>query len=73
MAAPQTEVLVTVAGMERARYLFTPGDYVIGRGGECAISIEAAQISRQHAKLILDYDNASVEDLGSSNGTRVNG
>ena len=73
MAAPQTEVLVTVAGMERARYLFTPGDYVIGRGGECAISIEAAQISRQHAKLILDYDSASVEDLGSSNGTRVNG
>ncbi len=73
MAAPQTEVLVTVAGMERARYLFTPGDYVIGRSSECAISVEAAQMSRQHAKLILDYDSASVEDLGSSNGTRVNG
>ncbi len=73
MAAPQTEVLVTVAGMERARYVFTPGDYVIGRSGECPISIEAAQISRKHAKLILDYESASVEDLGSSNGTRVNG
>jgi len=73
MAAPKTEVLVTVGGSERSRYLFSPGDYVIGRNLDCAVCVEAGQVSRQHAKLILDYDNAFIEDLGSSNGTRVNG
>ncbi len=73
MAAPQTEVLVIVAGSERSRFLFTPGDYLIGRERDCAICVEAEQISRHHAKLILDYDNAFIEDIGSSNGTRVNG
>ena len=73
MAAPKTEVLVTVGGSERSRYLFSPGDYVIGRNLDCAVRVEAVQVSRQHAKLILDYDNAFIEDLGSSNGTRVNG
>jgi pSer/pThr/pTyr-binding forkhead associated (FHA) protein len=73
MAAPKTEVLVTVGGSERSRYLFMPGDYVIGRNLDCAVCVEAGQVSRQHAKLILDYDNAFIEDLGSSNGTRVNG
>ena len=73
MAAPQTEVLVTVAGSERSRFLFKPGDYFIGRNRDCAICVEAEQVSRQHAKLILDYDHAFIEDVGSSNGTRVNG
>ena len=73
MAAPQTEVLVIVNGSERSRFLFTPGDYVIGRERDCAICVEADQISRHHAKLILDYDNSFIEDVGSSNGTRVNG
>jgi len=73
MAAPQTEVLVTVGGTEHSGYLFRPGDYVIGRNLDCAVCVEAGQVSRQHVKLILDYDNAFIEDLGSSNGTRVNG
>ncbi len=73
MSAPQTEVLVTVAGTDTARYLLTPGDYVIGRNEDCPVRVEADLVSRQHAKLILNYDHALIEDLGSSNGTQVNG
>ena len=73
MAAPQTEVLITVAGSERGRYLFKPGDYVIGREEGCHIRVEAELVSRRHAKLVINYDHALIEDLGSSNGTRVNG
>ncbi len=73
MAAPQTEVLITVAGTETARFVLTPGDYVIGRNSDCPIRVDADLVSRQHAKLILNYDHALIEDLGSSNGTQVNG
>ena len=73
MPAPQTEVLITVAGAEHGRYLFKPGDYVIGREEGCHIRVEAELVSQRHAKLVLNYDHALIEDLGSSNGTRVNG
>ena len=36
------------------------------------IRVEAELVSRQHAKLTLNFDNAIIEDLGSSNGTFVN-
>ena len=72
MAAPQTEVVITVAGVETGRFVLAPGDYVIGRNQDCAIRVDADLVSRQHAKLILNYDHSLIEDLGSSNGTSVN-
>ena len=72
MSAPQTEVLITVDGIERARHVVEPGDYVIGRDSECPILVDAAHVSRTHAKLIVNWDHALIEDLGSSNGTLVN-
>ena len=73
MPAPQTEVPITVDGAETARFVLAPGDYVIGRNPDCALRVDADLVSRQHAKLILNYDHAFIEDLGSSNGTLVNG
>ena len=73
MPAPQTEVLITVAGSECGRYVFAPGDYVIGRELSCDIHVEADLVSRKHATLFVEYDGAFVEDMGSSNGTFVNG
>jgi phosphoserine phosphatase RsbU/P len=46
----------------------------IGRSPECRISLESAKISRKHAELSRDGNgNWTVKDLGSRNGTRVNG
>jgi serine/threonine protein kinase len=73
MPAPQTEVLITIDEKEHARRILTPGDYVIGRNPDCAIRVDADLVSREHAKLILNYDTALIEDLRSSNGTFVNG
>ncbi|MEO6788549.1 MAG: FHA domain-containing serine/threonine-protein kinase [Chthoniobacteraceae bacterium] len=73
MPAPQTEVLITVAGSETGRFVLEPGNYVSGRNPECPIRVDADLVSRQHARLILNYDHALIEDLGSSNGTQVNG
>ncbi len=72
MPAPQTEVLITVDGVEHARHVLTPGDYVIGRNDGCHLRVDADLISREHAKLIVNYDHALIEDLGSGHGTFVN-
>ncbi len=73
MGMPQTEILVTVEGVERGRYVLEPGEYAIGRNPDCAVRIEADLVSRRHALLTLHYDSVFIEDLGSSNGTSVNG
>jgi pSer/pThr/pTyr-binding forkhead associated (FHA) protein len=46
---------------------------LIGRSQECDITVPVAGISRQHARFVLDAGHLSIEDLGSSNGTSVNG
>jgi two-component system cell cycle response regulator len=47
---------------------------VIGRGADTDLQIADGHISRRHAKITIDSKGASVlEDLGSSNGTFLNG
>lgn len=46
---------------------------VIGRLAECEISIEDPNISRRHATVTLLDGTYRITDLGSTNGTKVNG
>jgi len=46
---------------------------VIGRREDCDFRIPLGEISRKHCRLIKDGDTLRAEDLGSSNGTYVNG
>jgi serine phosphatase RsbU (regulator of sigma subunit) len=50
-----------------------PGLQTLGRSSACEIHIEDSAISRKHAELRLDGERATVKDLGSMNGTFVNG
>ena len=45
----------------------------IGRALECDLTLPSAQVSRRHARLSLEDGSLQIEDLGSSNGTTVNG
>lgn len=45
----------------------------IGRGGECNLKIASGEISRRHCQLTVDDTRVLVCDLGSSNGTYLNG
>jgi serine/threonine protein kinase len=46
----------------------------LGRGQSCTIRIPSSDVSRQHCRLRMDADGlVRVEDLGSSNGTFING
>lgn len=46
---------------------------VIGRHPGCGLVLDASAVSRQHAVVSVDGDAHSIEDLGSRNGTLVNG
>jgi DNA-binding winged helix-turn-helix (wHTH) protein len=49
------------------------GENVAGRGAECAPIVDATTVSRRHARFSVVAGVATVEDLGSTNGTFVNG
>ncbi len=49
------------------------GDTVIGRSPACGITIEDPLVSRHHARISVAANDAVFEDLGSRNGSRVNG
>ena len=53
--------------------VFPHGSYVFGRGAECHIRPNSEWVSRQHCQLQVTRDAASIRDLGSRNGTLING
>ncbi|HEV3092994.1 MAG TPA: FhaA domain-containing protein [Solirubrobacteraceae bacterium] len=56
------------------RLLVPPRGASIGRSRECDVVLEDAGVSRRHAELRpLDAAAWTIEDLGSTNGVRVNG
>lgn len=49
------------------------GPVILGRAIECEITLLRSHISRNHARLQVVDNMLTVEDMGSSNGTHVNG
>lgn len=67
-------VLVMFRGEGERRSFSLPRDVtVLGRREDCDLRIPLGEVSRKHARLIADADMLKIEDLGSSNGTFVNG
>jgi DNA-binding winged helix-turn-helix (wHTH) protein len=51
--------------------LLEAGENVIGRDVTAKVRIDSTDVSRRHARIVLDGEGASIEDLGSKNGTSV--
>jgi hypothetical protein len=49
------------------------GESLIGRGADCDVRIDAPDVSRHHARIRIEGDAATLEDLGSRNGTYLGG
>ena len=45
----------------------------IGRHSTCSVIFADSNVSREHAQLVISPDGWSIVDLGSTNGTKVNG
>jgi pSer/pThr/pTyr-binding forkhead associated (FHA) protein len=48
-------------------------EFVIGRGADCDLRLRDTEISRHHCIIRVGADEAALVDLGSSNGTYLNG
>ena len=51
------------------RIALVPGDNLIGRDPEAIVWLDAAGVSRRHARITVERHGAQIEDLGSKNGT----
>lgn len=66
--------LVIATGKEAGReFVFDQRSVLIGRTGECDVVLYDAGVSRHHARVVEEPLGVFIDDLGSSNGTRVNG
>lgn len=65
-------VLVKSDGKSREVALGTTGR-IIGRSADCGVQIPVSDVSREHCEVRVAGDKLVIKDLGSSNGTFVNG
>ena len=55
------------------RHALTKSRTVIGRGSDADITVDDTGISRKHVEILWDGSRAEVNDLGSTNGSELNG
>jgi len=72
-AIPPKVVLRGVSGSYFGKIVPVRGRLVIGRGSECDLILDEPEMSRRHAVIENSDDGIFLRDLGSSNGTFVNG
>ena len=54
-------------------FLLGLGENVLGRVASASAWIDSVTVSRRHARVVLSPDGATIEDLGSKNGTYLAG
>jgi len=65
--------LVLLKGGEAVEYKLTDGECTIGRHPDCTIQLDSNMVSRHHARIVSEGQSFLLEDLGSGNGTVLNG
>ncbi len=66
--------LIVVQGKPEGKVIpLTGPNFKIGRGEMCHLRPNSEQVSREHAEFQITSDQVTVRDLGSRNGTLVNG
>ena len=66
-------VWILVLDYDGRRYPIVRRHTLIGRGSEAGISIRARGVSRRHCEIVWDGTRAEIVDLGSTNGTSLDG
>jgi DNA-binding winged helix-turn-helix (wHTH) protein len=57
----------------RREIALEPGENLIGRDSEAVVWIDDESVSRRHARIGIGREGATIEDLGSKNGTYLAG
>jgi DNA-binding winged helix-turn-helix (wHTH) protein len=70
-AAPRnTPPSVLLSWSDQSRRL-ADGVHVVGRDAGCVVWLDMPGVSRRHARIVVSGRSATIEDLGSTNGTFV--
>ncbi len=73
-SGPKRPCLVMVAGPQLGEIFPIDGELTIGRDPTCALRLaDDESVSRKHARVVATDDGARITDLGSQNGTFVDG
>lgn len=64
---------VAAIDVDGTRHELRRGSTMVGRGSDCGIRITDTAASRQHLELIWDGSAGIARDLGSTNGSKING
>lgn len=72
-AAPPEDARTALLLVAGRRLVLPPEGAVLGRSRECDVMLDDGGISRRHAMIRRDAGGWQIEDLGSTNGLRVNG
>jgi hypothetical protein len=72
-SSPDLPVLIGQTGMLNGLRWAINGELTIGREADCGVVIADRQVSRYHARLTATLKGLLLEDLGSKNGTYLNG
>jgi DNA-binding winged helix-turn-helix (wHTH) protein len=59
--------------LDGRRIPLQPGENILGRDVQQGISIDSPSVSRRHARISVTPAHATIDDLGSKNGTYVRG
>lgn len=68
-----TRILIQGEGIPPTERELKPGTVTIGRKPDNDFQLEDATVSGHHAKIVTYFQSSYIEDLGSTNGTFVNG
>jgi pSer/pThr/pTyr-binding forkhead associated (FHA) protein len=70
---PAASLLARIGSAPFPMLAFRGDELVIGRAPDCTLVLDLPMVSGHHARLDRSGDRTWIEDLGSSNGTYVNG
>jgi len=60
-------------GTQQHPFEIPPGTTIIGRDSTCTLRLKSTKVSRRHVECVCEGGSVRLRDLGSSNGTIVNG
>lgn len=73
MSSTSFSLIVQIPGRDPIRHDLTGDRITIGRGPDNGIQILVAEVSVKHGELVQSGDQCRIVDLGSTNGTKLNG
>ena len=64
---------MTAGPRQGAHWLLEEGEWEAGRNTDALIFLDDVTVSRHHARFVVSPGRLEVQDMGSTNGTYVNG